>query len=365
MNPASAGPTNPGASRQRRVTEGSDESDVAPSVVSIGRRCQRLRQGHGHERGSFQRTRRDGRSKAFLDQVLTLDFDYGFFRFQIRQKSLEKFRVLISESPLLKHLTRPEIRLNLVQQGEESDSFLLRFLRLNKFNPKWSTEMMESHLRMKAETPSWFTGLGSVDGIEKALELLDGYIFVAPGRDRKGRKVMINVPQRLDPARHSSSDMMKAIMMSVETLLAMDQETQVRGLTYIFYCRGLTLKHCGLWTLAEARKMFTVCEKNVPLRHRAMFVVETPFGMGTVIEFAKSFFKEKIRRRIHVVSNVRTLHLEQDRVLDDPDVLPVEFLGSENGGDKTISDMAATWKKVVMEHLPRLEVLDDLKVSLS
>jgi hypothetical protein len=74
-----------------------------------------------------------------------------------------------------------------------------------------------------------------------------GYVFVLPDRDAEGRRVIFNYAHVLDPSRHTSVDMMKTFMATFETLLA-DPENQIRGFTYILYCKGLTLGHCSVWT---------------------------------------------------------------------------------------------------------------------
>jgi hypothetical protein len=53
-----------------------------------------------------------------------------------------------------------------------------------------------------------------------------GYVFVLPERDSEGRRVIFNYAHVLDPARHTSTDMMKVFMATFETLLA-DPENQV------------------------------------------------------------------------------------------------------------------------------------------
>ena len=41
---------------------------------------------------------------------------------------------------------------------------------------------------------------------------------------------------------------MRAMMATIETLFVMDEETQIKGLSYIFYCKGLTLAHTTLFS---------------------------------------------------------------------------------------------------------------------
>ena len=173
--------------------------------------------------------------------------------------------------------------------------------------------------------------------------------------------MVINMAQKLDPHKHTAIDMMRCAMMTLETLLTMDEETQIRGLTYVFDCKHLSLGHCKLWSPSDAARMFKDCEKNIPLRHRAMFVINTPFGMGAVIEFVKSFLSAKIKKRINVVHSSPELINHTDELLNDPEVLPIEFL--EERGKYSAAEMASLWKQVVLDHAQHLRNLDELVIE--
>ena len=69
----------------------------------------------------------------------------------------------------------------------------------------------------------------SVSGVQdQALsDLVDrGYIYVLPDRDRHGRRVIFSQAAAFDPSKYSTSDMMRAHVMTFETLLS-DEENQV------------------------------------------------------------------------------------------------------------------------------------------
>ena len=72
--------------------------------------------------------------------------------------------------------------------------------------------------------------------------------------------------------------------------------------------------------------MFTGCDHNMPLRHRAMFIVSMPYGMGSLLNLGKTFLGP-VKRRIHVISDSKTLLETSDELLNDPDVVPIEIMG--------------------------------------
>ena len=94
------------------------------------------------------------------------------FLLQIRERSLKLIREWVASQQHLKGCCRPEARLKLDDpKCDYAKSFLLRFLRVNKFSIKKSTSMMESYIRMKNDYPHWYQGLGDWEN-EQFMELV-------------------------------------------------------------------------------------------------------------------------------------------------------------------------------------------------
>ena len=91
-----------------------------------------------------------------------------------------------------------------------------------------------------------------------------------------------------------------------QTLLQ-EEENQVRGFTYVFDCSGLTLAHLSIWTPQECSKVLSICEKNLPMRHKDINLLNLPFPMWAVFEFCKTLLSDKIRKRFTVLSNIEKL----------------------------------------------------------
>jgi len=312
------------------------DSDIAPSMVSIL-----------------------SSSLCDMDTLEVANLELGETE-KIRSRRLIRMRELICKRQNFQNCLGQEIGIKFDKHGDIfAERLMLRFLRFKRFNATKAVEGLENFLWMRQTDPDWHQGLGEFDHLENALELLgNGYCFVAPGRDRMGRKVIINLASRLDPNKHTNIDMMKCCMMTFETLFGMDDEAQVRGLCYVFDCRGLTLQHCRIWYVTEAARMLKSCEKNLPSRHRGMFIVNIPYGLSTVVEFAKSFMAADIRRKVHILRNQHDLTQHSDQLLNMEDVLPSELVGEE--AKYSAEEMAQMWKQKVMEHRQYLQNLDSL-----
>ena len=94
-----------------------------------------------------------------------------------------------------------------------------------------------------------------------------------------------------------------------------------------------------------------------------MVVVNTPFGMGAALEFAKKFTTADNKKRIQVVHG-GSKGLAQHAGGALVHALPSELLSDGNAGDgaKSASDMAQTWRETVMQNVTFLKNLDQLKI---
>ena len=64
-------------------------------------------------------------------------------------------------------------------EGSGQEHYLI-FFRSNKFNVLKALEQLKGYLRMKQAEPSWYTGLGDVDNLGHALELVRVCLFICP-----------------------------------------------------------------------------------------------------------------------------------------------------------------------------------------
>jgi len=230
-------------------------------------------------------------------------------------------------------------------------NFLLRFLRMQKHRVENSSQVLEKYLTMRTSHPLWFQNLDIRD--PHLLELIQrGYIFALPERDLEGRRVIYSVARNMDPVKHSSSDAMRAHIMTFEALLE-DEENQIRGFTYIFDCSGLTLSHLSIWTPQEVARILSICEKNLPMRHGAIHLLNLPFAMWAVLEFCKALLSSKIKKRFCVHSSFDKLVTKVGQIL------PEE---NGTGGGMPLNTMTALWAEELERKRESLLALDKMMV---
>ena len=239
------------------------------------------------------------------------------------------------------------------------NNFLLRFLRMKKFEVGDTIKILDKYLRMRSQNPSWFANL---DINEPKLNQLisDGYVFVLPQRDSKGRKVVYSRAAAMDSNLFTATDVMRAHLLTFEALLE-DEDVQVNGVTYVFDERDVNWSHISVWTPSEVSKAFSCCERALPLRHREIHFVHLPWTMSLVFQFAKSLLSQKLRERFRTHANFEKL---AEHIPDS--ILPAEA-GGGTGQQKDgvpMSEMIDQWKAVLEARREIILSLDQIEYSI-
>jgi len=232
------------------------------------------------------------------------------------------------------------------------DSFLLRFLRMQKTNVEKAANVLDNYIRFRTNTPEWFENLDVQD--ERISELIrSGYLFVLPQRDACGRRVVFSRAASLDASKFTAADVMRVHLLTFEGLLN-DEECQINGLTYIFDEQNTTWSHITIWTPSEVTKAFTCSEKSIPIRHRQMNFVGLPWAMSLVFRFAKSLLSTKLRKRLFTWPD-----FDKVKEFVPSTILPTEY-GGEGG---SVSEMVEVWIKELEGRREKVLALESIKSS--
>merc|ERR1719361_1662587 len=232
------------------------------------------------------------------------------------------------------------------------DSFLMRFLRMQKTNVEKAANVLDNYIRFRTNTPEWFENLDVQD--ERISELIrSGYLFVLPQRDASGRRVVFSRAALLDASKFTAADVMRAHLLTFECLL-FDEECQINGLTYIFDEQNTSWSHIAIWTPSEVTKAFTCSEKSIPIRHRQMNFIGLPWTMNLIFRFAKNLLSTKLRKRLFTYSDFESTK----------DFIPSSILPSEYGGEGgSVDEMVEVWHKELEERREKILALESSKSS--
>jgi len=275
-----------------------------------------------------------------------------------RQQSLQQFKQWIEKTAY-------------IQNCRTDANFLLRFLRVKKFNMLLAQETLEKYIEMRQENSSWFLNTSLQDPLVNDL-INKGVAFALPQRDNEGRRVMITIGGNIDPSYHTAESIVKAIMLTYETMLE-DESTQINGFTHIFDESGIKLKHLTIFDPRHLAKLFTICEKAMPMRHKRIHLISLPTRLDYIYDFAtKYFISSKVRDRIQLYKNCNELYDTNGHGTLSKEILPKEYcsnngqgLGQGHQGQMSMEQMINAFKDEIKLAENRILGLDNgLKLDL-
>merc|ERR1719361_1753560 len=266
----------------------------------------------------------------------------------------------LGETPSSRSKALKELREWITSEGSRldclkdvPDTFLLRFLRMQKTDAKKAANVLDNYVKFRTNSPEWFENLDIQD--ERISELiLSGYLFVLPQRDASGRRVVFSRAASLDASKFTAADVIRAHLLTFECLL-FDEECQINGLTYIMDEQNTNWSHITIWTPSEVTKAFTCSEKSIPIRHRQVNFIGLPWAMSLVFRFAKSLLSTKLRKRLFTWPDF-------DKVKE---FVPSSILPNEYGGQGgSVEEMAEAWHKELEERREKILGLESINFNV-
>lgn len=104
----------------------------------------------------------------------------------------------------------------------------------------------------------------------------------------------------------------------------LEPETQVHGAVVIFDMDGLSLQQVWQFTPAFARRIVEFLQEAMPIRLKALHIINQPKIFNMVFQLFKPFLKEKLRGRIYFHGNdMASFHKHMS-----PEVLPKTYGGT-------------------------------------
>ncbi|TNN37088.1 Alpha-tocopherol transfer protein [Liparis tanakae] len=132
------------------------------------------------------------------------------------------------------------------------------------------------------------------------------------------------------------------VSLMTSEIIAMETETQRRGLKVIFDLQGWSLGHALQINPSLARKISSVLSDSFPLKVRGIHLVNEPLFFWPVFSMLRPFLPEKIKQRIHMHGADF-----QDTLSDffSPPVLPPEY----GGEGPSIEEACRGWTNQLLQ----------------
>ncbi|KAG7322485.1 hypothetical protein KOW79_013831 [Hemibagrus wyckioides] len=218
-----------------------------------------------------------------------------------------------------------------VQLPNQSDHYLLRWLRARNFNILKAEAMLRKHLEFRKRL--------KVDSILedwKPPEVIENYVSGGMcGYDREGSPVWYDIIGPLDPKgllmSASKQDYIKTKIRDCELLrrecLRQSEKLgkPVESITLIYDCEDLGLKHIWKPAVEAYGEILTMFEENYPEGLKRVLLIKAPKIFPIAYNLIKPFLCEETRRKIIIIGS-NWKEVLQKYVA--PDQLPVIYGGT-------------------------------------
>ncbi|XP_029482132.1 clavesin-1-like [Oncorhynchus nerka] len=245
----------------------------------------------------------------------------------LSSETTEKARLELNENPDSLHADIQQVRDMIVTRPDigflrTDDDFILRFLRARKFNQAETFRLLAQYFQFRQQNLDMFQSFKVDDpGIKRAL--MDGFPGVLETPDQHGRKILILFASNWDQGRNSFTDILRAILLSLEVLIE-NPELQINGFILIIDWSNFSFKQASKLTPNILKQAIEGLQDSFPARFGGIHFVNQPWYIHAMYTIIKPFLKDKTRKRIFLHgNNLNSLH---QLIL--PDCLPSEFGGT-------------------------------------
>ncbi|XP_054283341.1 clavesin-2-like [Macrosteles quadrilineatus] len=201
------------------------------------------------------------------------------------------------------------------------DIFLSAFLRGRKHNVEKAFQCVKQYYDFKAKYPDYYSYCVPSE-CSVVYDL--GHFASIPGEDRLGRKMCGLIPAKIDLDK-SPLDESFRMGTTIFEIMMEDPTLQVMGTIVIIDLAELTImQQARLISPSLAWHLTNIIQDKIPLRVKAVHVINQPFYFNAIYAVFRPFLKKKLRKRIFLHGrDMQSLHKHID-----PVYLPVEWGGS-------------------------------------
>ncbi|XP_077561949.1 alpha-tocopherol transfer protein-like isoform X1 [Haemaphysalis longicornis] len=242
----------------------------------------------------------------------------------------------LGETPAVRHEAVGKLKQLLSAEADlkanDDVTFLLRFLRVRKYNVDLALQTIRNYYRNRAACESIYREFLP----SKALPHTRRLLMVLPETDVHGRPVFLCKPGAWNPTEANFEEMQRGALLCLEHL-AGNPAAQTLGMVLLLDYADFTADkvfYCNIGLLRSALEYIQDC---MPMRMKAVHFVRQSYAFDIFFALIRPFVKAKLAGRFQFHgTNFERLHEEIS-----PKVLPEEY-----GGQGTPLDFEAFWRRL-------------------
>ena len=220
---------------------------------------------------------------------------------------------------------------------DDSDEFLLRFLRARRFYQNEALKLLNNyHLYMN----NWPELKEKIENPHLVKHVFEAGCFIAlESRAIDGSVVCIGRPGKLD--NFVFSDYVAAVILSINVLLK-EETNQIHGITFLIDRKYLTLSFMQLMRPYFVKKFIDLYQKVLPIRIRSINLLNESAFFHVLYAMSNLFISDSSRQMLvfHGI-NLNSLH----KYVKGDDLPPCY-----GGTGPNIDNIAKSWKNTVYDY---------------
>lgn len=178
---------------------------------------------------------------------------------------------------------------------KDNEEFLVRFLRPCKYYAESARDLIKRYYSFKVKHSDAYNGLVP----SREVNVFNhNVITVFPNRDQLGRRILLlELGKRWNHKKVTLDEVFKGAVLFLEAAM-LEPETQICGSVVIFDMDGLSLQQTWQFTPPFAKRIVDWLQDSIPMRIKAIHIVNQPKIFNVVFALFKPFLREKLRGRI-------------------------------------------------------------------
>ncbi|XP_065283899.1 alpha-tocopherol transfer protein-like [Dermacentor albipictus] len=232
----------------------------------------------------------------------------------VKEQALSQLRELILGDPLLDCPT--------------DEDFLVKFLRARKYDPQSAFKNVKRYFKVRRDNPQMFEELTPCNVPLNDACRKHRLVTLSRKTDPKGRAVLKFRTGGWNTDICSLDDFLRICIVHAEHVL-LQEEFQIRGIVAVLDIKGLSLFHIAQYTPSVIRTFMSLAQDCLPLRIKAVYIINNHALFDLLFTIAKPFMKAKLVNRIRFFG----YDLEELHSLVPDDVIPEEHGGTDESYD--------------------------------
>jgi len=256
---------------------------------------------------------------------------------ELRQKLAESTPKLLKQLPSSSSKVKEEASKPSSAAADDEKAFLLKILRAGGFDVNAAANLLANYVEMIKSAPKYFgNAFRNGNPAEVKLAFESQVNTMLPYRDKYGRRVYLLRFGHWDPDVISFNHTFCIAYMMTE-MVAMEEETQIAGVTSILDGENFGLKQFRNCSFEDLKYICMILQDNLPLWFRTIHVVNCPYLLNTMIAMARPLLHERVRDAIVVHDSLDSLHQHVDK-----SILPENLGGTAGKFDNSDCQNAIT-----------------------